>query len=87
MAFNLPFSTSEIVIGSDKNKIFITNDGNMIFVDGSLEGTEIEGGVTLAQLANLEESASLDDLIDVSEVEAGKSYLLFRNEDDFMESC
>ena len=82
MSFNLPFATSEITIGSDKNKIFISNTGDMVFVDGSLDGTELEGGVTLSQLAKLEESITLDDLIDISDVEQNKSYLLYRQPDD-----
>lgn len=86
MALNPPFSTSEIVIGSTKNKIFITDQGNMIFNDGSLDGTDLEGGVTLAELANLENKIELDDLIDASEAQSNKSYLLFRNSDDSWKS-
>lgn len=82
MAYNLPFSTSEILIGSDKNKVFISNNGDMVFIDGSLIGTQFEGGVTLSQLANVDSTVTLDDLIDVSEVTADKSYLLYRNADD-----
>jgi hypothetical protein len=78
-----PFATSKILIGSSKNTIGITNEGKMIFNDGSLEGTTYEGGATLDQLLGGESgSVKLDDLIDASEVDPGKSYVLFRNEDN-----
>ena len=80
--YNLPFSTSEIVIGSTKNKIFISNSGDMVLVDGSLVGTPYEDGITLSTLANLESTVSLDELIDITNVSAGKSYLLERQSDD-----
>lgn len=81
MAFNLPFATSELLIGSDKNKIGITNNGDMIFVDGSLAETEFPNGVTLSQLANIQGSISFDDLVDTEGSQANRSYLLFKNPD------
>lgn len=79
MAFNLPFATSDIIIGSDKNKISIDNNGSMVFVDGSFVGTEYENGITLADLANSKSSVTLDDLIITTNVTPGNSYNLLRN--------
>lgn len=76
-----PFSTSEIIVGSLKNKIFISNDGDMMFVDGALEGTSFANGISLSQLSNIQDAISLDNLVDVSDVEPGKSYIFYRNED------
>lgn len=81
MAYNLPFSTSEILIGSDKNKIFISNSGDMVFVDGSLVGTQYEDGIALSNLANVDSIDTLDDLIDTTDVTADTSYLLYRKTD------
>lgn len=82
MAYNEPFKTSEIIIGSEKNIISITDNGDMIFIDGSLDGTVYENGITLSDLANIENNVILDDLIDITDVETSKSYLLYRNVDN-----
>lgn len=80
MTFNLPFATSEIIIGSDNVRIFISNSGDMMFIDGSLKGS-LKNGVSLSKLAGQDSLVELEDIIDTSDTLAGKSYYLLKNPD------